>query len=107
MELSEPGENRFDIRTVVSRAFQVLSDPDKKAQFDRFGGDPDSRFGSSSASASSPFSGFARSAGGGGGGPMFEEEISPEELFRQFFGGGMGGFGGPFGNAPQREPKSG
>ena len=27
---------------------------------------------------------------------MFEEEISPEELFRQFFGGGMGG-GGPFG----------
>jgi DnaJ family protein B protein 12 len=30
---------------------------------------------------------------------MFEEEISPEELFRQFFGGGMGGggFGGPFG----------
>ena len=35
---------------------------------------------------------------------MFEEEISPEELFRQFFGGGMGGpggglFGGPFGKA--------
>lgn len=29
---------------------------------------------------------------------MFEEEISPEELFRQFFGGGMGG--GPFGGGP-------
>ena len=29
---------------------------------------------------------------------MWEEEISPEEMFRQFFGGGMGGgFGGPFG----------
>ena len=31
---------------------------------------------------------------------MFEEEISPEELFRQFFGGGggmFGGGGGPFG----------
>ena len=29
---------------------------------------------------------------------MFDEEISPEELFRQFFGGGGGGaFGGPFG----------
>lgn len=29
---------------------------------------------------------------------MFEEEISPEELFRQFFGGGMGGpFGGGMG----------
>lgn len=29
---------------------------------------------------------------------MFEEEMSPEELFRQFFGGGLGGgFGSPFG----------
>lgn len=85
--------------TVVSRAFQVLSDADKKAQFDRFGGDPDSRFGGGSQPASSPFSGFARSPGGRGGGPMFEDEISPEELFRQFFGGGMGGGfgGGPFG----------
>lgn len=83
---------------MVSRAFQILSDADKKAQYDRFGGDPDSRFGGSSASASSPFSGFARSPGARAGGPMFEEEISPEELFRQFFGGGMGGgFGGPFG----------
>lgn len=27
---------------------------------------------------------------------MWEEEISPEEMFRQFFGGGMG-MGGPFG----------
>ena len=47
---------------------------------------------------SNPFSGFA-SQRAQRGGPMFEEEISPEELFRQFFGGGMGGFGGmgPFG----------
>jgi len=84
--------------TVVSRAFQVLTDPDKKAKFDRFGGDPDNRF--SGASASSPFSGFARSpTGGGGGASMFEEEISPEEMFRQFFGGGggMGAFGPGFG----------
>jgi DnaJ family protein B protein 12 len=84
--------------TVVSRAFQVLSDPDKKSQFDKFGHDPDNRFASASAAAgASPFSGFARSPGGARG-PMFEEEISPEELFRQFFGGGfggpMGGFGG-------------
>jgi DnaJ family protein B protein 12 len=28
---------------------------------------------------------------------MFEEEISPEDLFRQFFGGGGMGGGGPFG----------
>lgn len=35
---------------------------------------------------------------------MFEEEISPEEMFRQFFGGGMGGMGGPFGSFPSSNP---
>ena len=82
---------------MVSRAFQILSDVEKKTKYDRFGGDPDNRFGPGAAAASSPFSGFARSPGGGRG-PMFEEEISPEELFNRFFGGGMGGMGGgPFG----------
>ena len=93
--------------TVVSRAFQILSDSDKKSRYDKFGGDPDSRFSASGAgagpsAAGNPFGGFG---GGGfpqsraGGGPMFEEEISPEELFNRFFGGGFGGggFGGPFG----------
>jgi DnaJ family protein B protein 12 len=86
--------------TVVSRAFQILSDADKKSQFDKFGHDPDNRFASaqSTASASSPFGFASPQAGARGGGPMFEEEISPEELFRQFFGGGLGGgFGGGFG----------
>jgi len=72
----------------------VLSDPDKKAKYDKFGGDPDSRFGGGPSAGASPFSNFARSQGRGG--PMFEEEVSPEEMFRQFFGGG-GAFGGPFG----------
>ncbi|KAK0313860.1 Chaperone protein dnaJ [Friedmanniomyces endolithicus] len=85
----------------VSRAFQVLSDADKKSRYDRFGGDPESRMGGQQqSSGASPFSGFASQRGGGAGrqGPMFEEEISPEELFRQFFGGGgFGGGGGPFG----------
>ncbi|KAK3050379.1 Chaperone protein dnaJ [Extremus antarcticus] len=81
----------------VSRAFQVLSDAEKKQKYDKFGGDPDNRFQSQASSGASPFSGFASQRGAPGrGGPMFEEEISPEELFRQFFGGG-GGFGGPFG----------
>ena len=78
---------------MVSRAFSVLGDKDKRDQFDRFGTDPDSRF--SSAQAQNPFSGFANRAAGGGGGNMWEEEISPEEMFARFFGGG--GFGGPFG----------
>jgi DnaJ family protein B protein 12 len=81
---------------VVSRAFQILSDGDKKARYDQFGGDPDNRFSSTGggAAASSPFSGFARSPGQRGG--FYEDEISPEELFNRFFGGGGLG-GGPFG----------
>ncbi|KAL4798892.1 hypothetical protein BDV19DRAFT_339460 [Aspergillus venezuelensis] len=87
---------------MVSRAFQVLSDSDKRSRYDKFGGDPDSRFQPSAGpSGASPFGG---GFGGGGfprGGPGFEGEISPEELFNQFFGGGLGGgFGGPFGGTP-------
>lgn len=89
---------------MVSRAFQVLSDSDKKSRYDKFGGDPDSRFNPGSAGPSagaSPFSsgGFSGFGGGfprSGGSSMFEEEISPEELFNRFFGGGFGGMGGEF-----------
>jgi len=81
---------------MVSRAFGVLGDKEKRAKFDRYGGDPDSRFGGG-APQQSPFSGFAgrtQRANQGSGG-MWEEEISPEEMFNRFFGGGgMGGFGG-------------
>ena len=82
---------------MVSRAFGVLGDKEKRSKFDRYGGDPDSRFGGA-APQQSPFSGFGQrtaSARGGGGG-MWDEEISPEEMFNRFFGGGFGGggFGG-------------
>jgi len=81
----------------------VLSDPDKKAKYDRFGGDPDNRFGGPPpSSGASPFSNFARSSNGRQG-PMFEEEMSPEEMFRQFFGG-AGPFGGPFGTSTSALP---
>lgn len=88
---------------MVSRAFGVLGDKEKREKFDRYGTDPDSRFESARAQAGNPFSGFggrAASGGGGGSGPgfgggnMWEEEMSPEEMFQRFFGGG---FGGPFG----------
>ncbi|CAK7203269.1 Chaperone protein dnaJ [Sporothrix eucalyptigena] len=83
---------------MVSRAFSVLGDKEKRAKYDRFGTDPDSRFGGgggaggggAGAGMQNP---FARAGGMGGG---WEEEISPEEMFRRFFGGGGGGFG-PFG----------
>lgn len=94
---------------MVARAFSVLGDKDKRDKFDRFGTDPDNRFASAGAGAGggNPFAGFARrqasggAAGGnpfaGGGGGMWEDEISPEEMFARFFGGGgfnTGGFGG-------------
>lgn len=84
---------------MVSRAFGVLSDQEKRTKYDRYGGDPDSRFGGG-APQQSPFSGFAQrtpSSRGGGGGSMWEEEISPEEMFNRFFGGGGMGGGFPFG----------
>lgn len=93
--------NRFYTHTVVARAFQVLSDADKKAKFDRFGVDPDNRFGHGSAAGASSFSGSGRSPSGGRG-PMFADEISPEELFNQFFAGG-----GPFGMAGSQQKRSG
>ncbi|KAF4119550.1 DnaJ-like protein subfamily B member 12 [Geosmithia morbida] len=88
---------------MVSRAFGILGDKEKREKYDRFGGDPDSRFGG--APPPNPFSGFASrgppgaagSAGGGfpgRAGGMWEEELSPEEMFARFFGGGGGGFGG-------------
>ncbi|WFD31951.1 Chaperone protein dnaJ [Malassezia sp. CBS 17886] len=76
----------------VSKAFTVLSDKDKRAAFDRFGGDPDSRFGSAAAGAAqNPFAGFGPSARMN---PGMGQEINPEDLFNMFFGGGMSsGFG--------------
>jgi DnaJ family protein B protein 12 len=97
--LTHPDKNGYDgadeAFKLVSKAFQVLSDPDKKKKFDAYGQDPDARFNPAAAGGggggASPFSGGGFARGGGGG---FQEEMTPEELFRQFFGGA---FGGPFG----------
>ncbi|KAI5288298.1 hypothetical protein KEM54_005319 [Ascosphaera aggregata] len=102
--LTHPDKNGYEgadeAFKMVSRAFQILSDADKKARYDKFGGDPESRFGASGSASAGGSSPFARGGGFPGGGAragtMYDDEISPEEIFNRFFGGGFGGFG-PFG----------
>ncbi|KAF9429300.1 hypothetical protein BGZ76_001517 [Entomortierella beljakovae] len=79
---------------IVSKAFTVLSDPQKRAIFDQHGPEDGKSSGVNYDRASPMGQGF----GGGGGMHGFGEEISPEELFNMFFGGG-GNFGGSFHSA--------
>lgn len=65
----------------INAAYEVLSDPEKKAQYDQFG---DQMFGGQN------FHDFARGQGGG---------VDLDEILRQMFGGGGGGFGGGFGGS--------
>ncbi|KAL9934011.1 hypothetical protein V8E36_007093 [Tilletia maclaganii] len=82
---------------VVGKAFAVLSDPDKRAAYDRYGGDPDdarSAAGSAARASAGGFPSQFHTRGGGRGGP-FGDEIDPTEIFNMFFGNGAGmGMGG-------------
>ncbi|KAG5513765.1 hypothetical protein PMAC_000803 [Pneumocystis sp. 'macacae'] len=64
---------------LVSRAFQVLSDPQKRAVYDQYGDDLGSRAGGTGNA------GFSRATSG-----LFGEEIDPQDLFNMFFGGSSG-----------------
>ncbi|KAI8639517.1 hypothetical protein BD408DRAFT_349749 [Parasitella parasitica] len=70
---------------LISKAFTVLSDPQKRAIHDAGGGDPEQRGGGGG------HPGFANFHSQGFGASPFGEEISPEDLFNMFFGGGGGG----------------
>lgn len=84
---------------MVSKAFQILSDPDKKRIFDHTGADPESRGGGGGGPSSGMFSRGAPAGGGMDGGHFAQADISPEDIFNMFFGGGAGGspFGAQFG----------
>lgn len=73
----------------VNEAYQVLSDSQKKAQYDQFG-----------------HAAFEQGAGGFGGGfGGFGGASGFEDIFSSFFGGGgagFGGFGGGFGGSSRR-----
>lgn len=65
----------------INAAYEVLSDQQKKQQYDQYG---DSMFGGQN------FSDFARNQGGG---------VDLDEILRQMFGGGAAGFSGGFGRS--------
>ena len=69
----------------VSRAYACLSDPDKRANYDRYGHEDPSQLG--------------RRGGPGAGHGMYQPDgFDPNEIFNMFFGGGgFGGGGGNFG----------
>jgi len=73
-------ESAVDKFKEINAAYEVLSDPEKKAQYDQFG---DQMFGGQN------FHDFAQGQGAG---------VDLDEILRQMFGGG-GGFSGGFGGA--------
>ncbi|CAI5760305.1 unnamed protein product [Candida verbasci] len=75
---------------IVNKAWEVLSDPDKKRIFDQTGTDPTSRFSGVSNGGASGVDPFNRFANSGGTRYRTTANASPfeEDLFNMFFGGG-------------------
>jgi len=100
----------------VTKAYDLLSDKDKRAQFDRgeidIDGNPQMPFGM----GGQGFGGGRRGHPGGGAGGFGAEEVDLSDLFEGIFGGGGprsarggpgGGFGGGMGGGPRRPPPKG
>ena len=99
-----PGDKKAEEKfKEINEAYGVLSDPDKKMKYDKFGHagvDPNAGFGGAGAGGAQGggFGGFGGFGGGAGGAGGFEDIF---DMFGGMFGGG--GFGGQQRkNAPRR-----
>ena len=89
----------------VQEAYEVLSDAEKRAAFDRFG-----RVGTPSSGARHGYRPGGTAGGGPGGRPGQQVDPSQfEDIFEQMFGGGGPGGqpGGGFGGGPRAAPQPG
>lgn len=78
----------------IAKAFQVLSDEDKRKIFDQTGADPDSRGGGGA--GGNPFSPHSAFRSQGFGGQRFQQ-ADPNDIFNMFFGGPNAFGGSPYG----------
>ncbi|UQS86515.1 molecular chaperone DnaJ [Nicoliella spurrieriana] len=80
----------------ITEAYEVLSDKDKKANYDQYGSaDGPQGFGGGGGAGAGGFGGFGGSGGFGGGGF--------DDIFSQFFGGGGGRAQNPNAPTPGRD----
>mmetsp|Transcript_7595 Transcript_7595/g.13700 ORF Transcript_7595/g.13700 Transcript_7595/m.13700 type:complete len:454 (+) Transcript_7595:268-1629(+) len=84
---ANPGKDTTEQFQEVNRAYEILSDEDKRKKYDMFG---EAGVGSSAASEGG-YGGYGSPFGGGAG---FGQEVDLGDIFDTFFGGGGGGPGG-------------
>ncbi|WBO23066.1 DnaJ C-terminal domain-containing protein [Sphingomonas abietis] len=108
---NQDNPNAADRFSAVTQAYDLLSDKDKRAQFDRGEiddkGDPKAPFGfgGGAGGGGNPFGGgrgFRPGAGPGGAGGFQAEGGDFSSIFDELFGGAGGGGGHPFGGGGRR-----